>query len=777
MTRTRMLAFSAPAESWLHCLPLGNGSLGVMADGGLERAQFHLNHETGWSGSPASEERGAPDSDTAAQSLALARRQLREGRHADAEVSLATLQSRYSQAFVPCGTVTLKRHSAAGRDRDGHDGMTYQRQLDLATGTHEVRAGSLRERAVASAPHGVLLVESSHHADIEVSTPLMELGRIEDADTLTVLVRFPSDVPPVHEPSYPAASWDLTPGAALEGAIVVRRVPSGSEATVVLVAVETTYAGLGQGMEGDAHTAAERASAALDRAAAVGVEQLFADAGEDHRQYFERSSVSFHGGPEPVPELLDDRLARAFASGNDPLAVDPDLAGLLYDYGRYLLISSARPGGLPPTLQGIWNDQLRPPWSSNYTLNINAQMNHWACFTTDLAEMLEPLMDLTLALSEAGSRTAARLYSAPGWVAHHNTDAWLYSSPVGDGHGQARWSAWPMAAPWLVRTLWDAVDFGGGPQHAGRLWPVARAASEFALHWHRQEDDGTWVTSPATSPENAWMDVDGQPVALDTTTAMDLQLLADLFDVTATLAGQLGLTTDVVAVAARQRRALLRSDPSLTSDGCINEWSTERRDEDPLHRHVSHLYGLYPGTQEWSDQSRQAAVRTLEKRGDDSTGWSLVWKMCLWARLRRGDKVDDLLKLLFRDASATTGPEAGGLYPNLFAAHPPFQIDANLGFPAVVAECLAQSHGGGIDLLPALPDALGSGSAHGLVARPGVRLDLSWRDSELEWVTLQLRPGAPAGLVCRVRYCGCQLDVEIPSAGITLHASDFASER
>jgi alpha-L-fucosidase 2 len=644
----------------------------------------------------------------------------------------------------------------------GLDG--YRRQLDLATGVHTVTASGRVERTVASAPHGVIAIDSLGDLAIALRTPLVELGRLVSSDRIEIDVRFPSDVPPPFETDYPAATWSNRDGDALQAVIQVRWVANAGR-TLVLVAAETTFAGLGRPL-GTLDEARRLVRARIEAASSAGADAIFDAAQADHANLFDRASFTPAETRQPE-EAISDRLEAAFRDPSHPLSADPGLAGVLFDVGRYLMIASSRPGGLPPTLQGIWNNSLRPPWSSNYTLNINAQMNHWSTHSTNLSETAEPFADFVNALSKAGRNTARRLYDAPGWVAHHNTDQWLFSSPVGDGHGAARWSHWPMAGPWLVRCLWDAIEFGADDAAAARLWPIARGAAEFALHWQHQED-GRWVTNPATSPENTYWTAGGDEAAIDISTAMDEQLLVDLFDILDALATRTGHRDDTIVRAARDRRSILPVHPEITADGVVREWSADRIEVDPQHRHISSLYGLYPGPGCWAASSRDAAAKTLAQRGDESTGWSLVWKMALWARLGRGDKVGDLLALIFREASDQRGLEAGGLYPNMFAAHPPFQIDANLGFPGALTECVLQSHDG-IEFLPALPPQLSTGSARGLVARPGIEIDLEWREGQL--IRAELRPRKPTSVRLRYRARNLEIDLDVPRQIIP---SDFS---
>ncbi|WP_353829193.1 glycosyl hydrolase family 95 catalytic domain-containing protein [Agromyces sp. SYSU T0242] len=745
------LTFSRPAANWLESLPLGNGELGVMVDGGFPLGRFWLNHETGWSGSPSSEGSARPAELRAHQALEHARRALAEGDPVGAESSLRAMQSRYSQAFMPMAELTIAHGPCAA---DGE----YARTLDLATGVHEVQLDDRLERAVVSAPHRVLAIDASADIRVALGSPLRVIQRKQEGDEIVLHVRFPSDVAPPHEPDYPAAAWDAGPGAALEGAVVARTVPADGR-RLVLLAAATTFSGLGQPPAGTAADAEARARTWLDAAEKAGVGDVFHAAASAHQNLFRRASVVLESPAGEPSDDLDLRLRRAVSSVDHPLKADPGLASVLFDFGRYLAIASTGVGILPPTLQGIWNPELRPPWSSNYTLNINTQMNHWAAHITNIPETAVPYRDFVLALAAAGRATAKRLYGVAGWVAHHNSDAWLFSSPVGEGHGDPRWSAWPMAGPWLSRGLWDAVEFGAGTDEAARIWPAIRGAAEFALAWHHRDPRGEWVTAPATSPENAYITEDGSVVAVDSTTAMDQQLLHDLFGITAALAEMIGRSDDEVVREARSRLDLLRAEPESNADGTVQEWAGTRLEEDPTHRHLSPLYGLYPGPGTWGAASRAAAEATLERRGDDSTGWSLVWKMALWARLGRADKVSDLMRLFFREAPPDSALEAGGLYPNLLAAHPPFQIDANLAFPAVLGECLLQSHGE-IHLLPAVPPELSSGSATGLIARPGVEIDLRWRDGALVEAGLRARRSTTV----RLRYRDRRIPVALAEA-------------
>jgi len=754
-----VLRFSRPADTWLECLPLGDGILGAMLDGGLDRLVVELNHARGWSGGPSSEEReGVVDAATAAAALAASRAALAQGDPVEAADELRALQTPHSQAFLPLGRLVLTRRVTG----DG-----YVRSLDLDTAVHTLSTTEVEERAVVSAPLGVLAIETSVRPEIELASELAEVARLSDANGAELVVRYPSDVAPPHEDQSPAIEWDERPGAALHGVLLASVRPT-ERGWLVLLAAETTFEGYGKPI-GSVEDARARAQRRLDEVRGS-ADVIFADAVAEHARVFGRSRIRF-GDPDhselPDQVQLPERLAAAFAETDHPLTADPALAAALFDFGRYLFVSSSRRGGVPPTLQGIWNNRIRPPWSSNYTLNINTEMNHWSAHSTNMSEAALPLLDFVEALAVRGRETARRLYGASGWTAHHNSDLWCLSTPVGHGVGDARWSHWPMAGPWLVRTLCDAVEFGAADRdYLERLWPIVRGAAEFALDWQRFID-GRWTTAPSTSPENTYLDDHGREVALDTGSAMDEQLIHDVLEILSHLALLLGRDDDDLIARATERLAALPEVPGVTADGIVREWSEDRAEVDPQHRHVSSLYGLFPGPGRWDAAARAATTRTLERRGDDSTGWSLVWKIAVWARLGRGDKVGDLLALVFREAEDSLSGEAGGLYPNMFAAHPPFQIDANLAFPGVIAEALLQSHDG-IELLPAVPPQLATGHATGLVARPGIEVDLTWRDGDL--VEATLRAAGPTPLVARYRGSEVRLDLE---GAASLRPSDF----
>lgn len=739
-----ILEYTAPAAEWLSALPLGDGARGAMLDGAVPVLRIAMTDETAWSGSPASEAAvGLADAATCAAALADARAAITAGDPVAAEAALTVMQAAYSQAFLPFASVLVRRSPVV----DGE----YRRRLDLGDGRHETVSGSMLETTVLARGTGVLVhvVDGAGPVELEIESPLHELARTRSPGGLDVRLRLPSDVAPGHEPDLPGARWDSSSGSGIEGAIVARVLEQPDRGrTVVLVATATTFTGIGAAPTGDAASAAALATARVDAVIECGIDAVLAAHAETHRELMGRVELELGAeGTATSPRVVRDpaaRIASAASSEVGPISADPSLVGLLFDHGRYLLVASAIGGMLPPTLQGIWNDELRPPWSSNYTLNINTPMNHWAALPTALPEALHALWDLIEALAVAGTATAERLYGARGWVAHHNTDAWAFTNPVGRGRGDARWTAWPLGGLWLLTHVAEAVEHGAiDDERLDRLAPAILGAAAFALDWTRLTTDGP-STAPATSPENAFITVDGRSAAIDETTTLDLALIRSTLELALAVADHLddrdGVLDDAAALLAT-----LPTEPAIGADGLPLEWARERTAADPHHRHVSHLAGLSPLHETWSGTALAAAERALVARGDDSAGWSIVWKAMLWSRLGRGDKVADLLSLLLRPADAVVAAWAGGLYPNLFAAHPPFQIDANLGFPAVVVDAIARSGADGILLLPALPTGLDTGSLRGIRLAPGIRVDVHWRERAVTEVALTAERAAAQG--------------------------------
>jgi alpha-L-fucosidase 2 len=778
----RHLRYERPAQTWLEALPIGNGLLGAMLFGGTVTERIQINDGTAWSGSVLSEQVQPVTAGQAREALAEARAALDRDDYAAADRAVRRLQHRHAQAYLPFADLHV-RLSADGLPAE------YERRLDLATATHETRyvAGGalIRQSAFASYPDRVLVYRVSAERPVDVvlslSTPLrpLETSRCGD-DTLALAIQLPSDVPAEGGP----VEWDPAPGASLRGAIVVavrhnggslppgQRRLTGVTRAELFIATATTFDGIARPPRGDEHTALATATETAEAAARLGAQRLVSRHLTDYRALFDRVRWDIPDtGAAGKP--TDSRLLAANAHPDGPLAADPALAPLLFDYGRYLLICSSRPGGTPANLQGIWNDQLRPPWNCEYTTNINLEMNYWPADVANLPECFTPFTGLIEGLSRTGAQTASRLYDAPGWVAHHNADIWGYSQPVGGGQHNPKWAFWPFAGVWLVLQMLDHVAFGARSGDdtdsyvAETAWPLARSAAEFVLSWLVPADGGLG-TAPSTSPENEFFTAAGAVAAVARSSSMDLSLSRALLQAVSSLGPQ----DDPVVARARAALPLI-PEPRNGQGGLVREWWHDPVATEPHHRHQSHLWAVYPGTEALPEPLAQAATRSLDARGDESTGWSLAWRVALRARLRQPAAVSRLLALVFRDMTTSRGEHAGGLYPNLLAAHPPFQIDGNFGYVAAVAECLLHSHAGRINLLPAVPPEFGAGTITGLVARPGIEVDLCWTGAG-SLISARLRPLTPGAGKCQVvSYRDRTTTIDLTAGAVTLTPGSF----
>ena len=761
MTR---LTYQRASGSWLARLPLGNGRLGAMVGVDATGARIGLNEATAWSGGVGSAMRNLVDPGVAAAALARSRDLIAADDPVGAEEALRPLQHGYAQAFLPVGELEVAVPAATG--------AAVVRSLDLATGVHHAtiddghRSWEMRTATCLADDVLAHTVRSPLPSDLRVSLATrLHVETLEaDGGTLTLVAALPADVAPGHEPDEAPLTWDV-PGiepvhvalrlrVASDGQVSVQDgalLVTAATATEIVLSIETTYTSpalppgpVAEALSRAVSRAEAPAAAALDRHAAA------------HAERVGGFSVWLGAGrPDLDP---DERVRRAALAG--AAGADPGLVALLLEYGRYLLLCSSRAGGLPANLQGIWNAEMQPPWSSAYTLNINLPMNYWGAESTGASGCHRALLPLLEALAQRGQDTARRLYGARGWVAHHNTDAWAFTLPT---NGDASWSQWAMGGAWLVRQFDEQRRFGAmDDETLHRFWPVARGAARFLLDFLQPDDDGVPQTLPSTSPENRFLH-GGVSASLTRSSAMDRALVRDVLILTAELAATCAPEDPILAEASATVARI--PGPRVSSDGTIAEWGEDRVQEEPLHRHLSHLLPWFPGDLDPAGHAAAVAA-TLDARGDDSTGWSLAWKIALRARLGDGEAVGRLLALVLRPADDGPGfAQRGGLYANLFAAHPPFQIDGNLGFLGAFVEALLQSHRPGrIDLLPALPPHLDDGEVTGLVARPGVVVDLQWRDRRPHRLTLRARTPDAAGTYSVV-HDGTPRTVTVPADG------------